>query len=117
MATIVAQQFLDLKKGDRYYYENPSSVNPGAFTADQLNQIRTQTLARMICNNFDLVTSIQPRVLRVVDNGLVFRYIIYINSIFRFPTLFDFSGNPISSCASGQFNRIGRTIDLTKWKE
>jgi hypothetical protein len=68
MATLVAQQFLDLKKGDRYFFENPSTVNPGAFTAEQLQQIRGQTLARMVCNNFDLVTAIQPRVLQVIDN-------------------------------------------------
>jgi peroxidase len=68
MAAIVAHQFSDLKKGDRYFFENPAPLNPGAFTTDQLREIRDQTLARLVCNNFDLVTNIQPRVLRVVDD-------------------------------------------------
>jgi hypothetical protein len=67
MATLVVQQFLDLKKGDRFFFENPAPVNPYPFTTDQLREIRGQTLARMVCNNFDLVLNIQPRVLRVVD--------------------------------------------------
>lgn len=56
---IIANQFKDYKKGDRYYYENgPSSTS---FTIDQINELRKSSLARMICNDFD-INAIQPNV-------------------------------------------------------
>ena len=52
--SIIGQQFSDLKRGDRFFYENTNM-----FTPNQLNAIKGQTLARMICNNFN-ITLIQP---------------------------------------------------------
>lgn len=59
-AAIIARQFDELKRGDRYYYENSPSTSPGAFTKPQLNQIRKQTLAGLMARNIPM-TSIQPK--------------------------------------------------------
>ncbi|XP_052258555.1 chorion peroxidase-like [Dreissena polymorpha] len=59
-ACIIGQQFRSLKKGDRFYYENSGVVG---FTIQQLQNIRTQTLAKVICRNTD-ITRIQPQALR-----------------------------------------------------
>ena len=40
---IIMEQFANLKNGDRFYYENGPNVNPGAFTLDQLEQIKNVT--------------------------------------------------------------------------
>nr|XP_034828908.1 chorion peroxidase isoform X2 [Maniola hyperantus] len=52
-ANIIADQFTELKRGDRYYYEYGSDVNPGAFTPSQLSEIKKVTLARIVCDNRD----------------------------------------------------------------
>ena len=59
-ACILGQQFLNLKKGDRFWYEN--GVHPGSFRPDQLQEIRKTSLARVICDNLDNVDSVQPYV-------------------------------------------------------
>lgn len=50
---IIADQFSRLKRGDRYFYENHPSINPGHFSQAQLDQIKRITLARIICDNSD----------------------------------------------------------------
>ncbi|KAJ0177584.1 hypothetical protein K1T71_006457 [Dendrolimus kikuchii] len=52
-AHIIGDQFSRLKKGDRYFYEYGPDVNPGAFTAGQLSEIKKVTLSRIICDNSD----------------------------------------------------------------
>ncbi len=59
-ACILGQQFLNLKKGDRFWYENGG--HPGSFRPDQLQEIRKTSLARVICDNLDNVDTIQPYV-------------------------------------------------------
>ena len=60
--TIIGQQFSDLKRGDRFFYENTN-----VFTQRQLNAIKSQSLARIICNNIDMISQIQPAAFIPVD--------------------------------------------------
>ncbi|BFG00490.1 chorion peroxidase [Drosophila madeirensis] len=55
-AEIIADQFARFKHGDRYYYEYDAAINPGAFTPNQLQEIRKTTMARLICDNADRLT-------------------------------------------------------------
>jgi peroxidase len=68
LSILIGRQFVDLKNGDRYYYENPAPINPNPFTSQQLTAIKSQTLARLVCNNFDLTSDIVPQILRVADD-------------------------------------------------
>ncbi|XP_055903561.1 chorion peroxidase [Eupeodes corollae] len=52
---IIADQFSRLRHGDRYFYEYGPNINPGAFTASQLNEIRKSSFARIICDNSDRI--------------------------------------------------------------
>lgn len=52
---IIADQFARLRKGDRYFYEHGPEINPGAFTPQQLTQIRKATFSRVICDNVDRI--------------------------------------------------------------
>uniref|UniRef100_T1JID4 Peroxidase n=1 Tax=Strigamia maritima TaxID=126957 RepID=T1JID4_STRMM len=60
---ILAQQFRNLRKGDRFWYENGG--HKGAFTPVQLEEIRKGSLARLFCDNFNNVLSIQLRPMEV----------------------------------------------------
>ncbi|KAH8248259.1 hypothetical protein KR038_009704 [Drosophila bunnanda] len=55
-AEIIGDQFARFKQGDRYYYEYDDTINPGAFTPAQLQELRKVTLARLICDNSDRLT-------------------------------------------------------------
>ncbi|KAJ8977727.1 hypothetical protein NQ317_019401, partial [Molorchus minor] len=50
---IIAEQFSRLKKGDRYFFDNDPSINPGHFTPDQLLEVRKSSMSRLICDNAD----------------------------------------------------------------
>lgn len=65
-ACIVARQFLDLKQGDRFYYENSPVQSAGAFTLPQLNEIRRMSLSNLICNNYE-VESLQMNAFLLPD--------------------------------------------------
>ncbi len=60
---LLAMQFLDSKRGDRFFYENAPNETLGtqhtAFSLTQLNEIKKQSLSALICRNYDLI-SIQP---------------------------------------------------------
>ncbi|KAF3422145.1 hypothetical protein E2986_01880 [Frieseomelitta varia] len=56
-ACIIATQFSYSRRGDRFWYELPNQ--PSSFTIDQLNEIRKVKLARVICDNTDLIDTIQ----------------------------------------------------------
>ncbi|XP_018575206.1 uncharacterized protein LOC108913999 [Anoplophora glabripennis] len=57
-ACIIAQQFLNLRKGDRFWYENGGFDS--SFTPAQLQQIRHVTLAQILCYTTDEIETIQP---------------------------------------------------------
>ncbi|KAJ6640052.1 Chorion peroxidase, partial [Pseudolycoriella hygida] len=60
---IIADQFSRFRKGDRYFFEHNPSINPGAFSEAQLQQLRQTTLSRIICDNADgyALTGVGPR--------------------------------------------------------
>ncbi len=51
---IISNQFSNIKTGDRFWYG--PSTSPTAFTLNQLQQIKSNTLAGLICNNYDIFT-------------------------------------------------------------
>lgn len=53
---IIADQFSRFKRGDRYFYDNHPSANPGHFAPEQLHEIRKASMARIICDNADHYT-------------------------------------------------------------
>jgi hypothetical protein len=59
-ACLLGQQFANLRNGDRFWYENDPQTNPGAFSPEQLLEIRKVTLSRVICDNLDDVDKLQP---------------------------------------------------------
>ncbi|XP_066258453.1 chorion peroxidase-like [Euwallacea similis] len=63
---IIAQQFSNLRKGDRFWYEN--SGFPSAFSLEQLEQIRKVSLAQVICQTINEVQTIQQFVFLSADN-------------------------------------------------
>ncbi|XP_071637143.1 uncharacterized protein [Temnothorax longispinosus] len=64
-ACIIAQQFSNLRRGDRFWYENPDSES--SFTAGQLQQIRQVSLAQILCRTMDGIKTIQPFVFLAAD--------------------------------------------------
>ena len=50
------EQFSRIKKSDRFYYENGPGASPYPFTLNQLAQIKSVTMAGLVCRNFDIVT-------------------------------------------------------------
>lgn len=57
-ACIIGEQFRRLRVGDRYWYENGNHA--GAFTPNQLLEIKQASLARIICDNSDNIDRTQP---------------------------------------------------------
>ncbi|VDK79409.1 unnamed protein product, partial [Anisakis simplex] len=64
-ACIIGKQFQKTRRGDRFWYEN--FFVPSAFTLEQLNEIRRISLARIVCDNTDQLTKIQPNVFALAD--------------------------------------------------
>ncbi|KAF6213079.1 hypothetical protein GE061_010793 [Apolygus lucorum] len=88
-ACIIATQMSYIRRGDRFWYELPNQ--PSSFTPEQLQEIKKIKLSRVLCDNTDLIDTIQvyPMVLP------------------------DYEINPRVPCKSG----ILPSIDLTKWAE
>ncbi|XP_076653501.1 uncharacterized protein LOC143359421 [Halictus rubicundus] len=64
-ACIIGQQFSNLRKGDRFWYENPDQES--SFTPGQLQQIRRVSLALVLCRTMDEIETIQPFVFLTQD--------------------------------------------------
>ncbi|CAH0766110.1 unnamed protein product [Bemisia tabaci] len=88
-ACIIATQFSYARRGDRFWYELPNQ--PSSFTPDQLKEVRKATLARIICDNTDLIDTVQLWPMVLPDHEI----------------------NPRVPCKSG----IIPTMDLTKWAD
>ncbi|XP_060607017.1 peroxidase-like protein 3 [Ruditapes philippinarum] len=61
-ACLLGKQFKRLRLGDRYWHETQDPVI--RFTKGQLAELRNISLARVLCDNFD-VSQVQPDVFRV----------------------------------------------------
>ncbi|KOC70968.1 Chorion peroxidase [Habropoda laboriosa] len=62
---LIADQFVRLQRGDRFWYEVPGEAH--SFSEDQLAELRKTSLARLICDCSDGVTQIQAEVMRAVS--------------------------------------------------
>jgi len=88
-ACIIGRQFFNIRAGDRFWYENPGW--PSSFTVEQLEAIRSSSLARIICDNGDDIQTIQLRTMLLPDHKL----------------------NPRLSCRSSEIPRI----NLEPWRD
>jgi peroxidase len=61
---ILGRQFHELQRGDRFWYETQ-----GQFTPRQSYQIKQVSLAKVLCNNGDWISEIQPHAFEKVDSG------------------------------------------------
>ncbi|KAK2576901.1 hypothetical protein KPH14_005526 [Odynerus spinipes] len=68
---LIADQFVRLQKGDRYWYE--VSGQPHSFTEEQLQELRKTSLAKLLCDCSDSVIQIQSKVMRSIgpDNPMM----------------------------------------------
>ena len=69
---------MNLRKGDRFWYENGN--HPGSFTKAQLQEIRKSSLTRVICDGLDDIESLQPFAFLTVDGFNNQRYLIWIET-------------------------------------
>ncbi|XP_030752028.1 peroxidase [Sitophilus oryzae] len=88
-ACIIATQFSYSRRGDRFWYELPNQ--PSSFTLEQLQEIRKARLARIICDNTDLIDTIQLYPMVLPDHEI----------------------NPRVPCKS----QIIPSMDFSKWAE
>lgn len=63
LTCLILDQFLRLKRGDRFWYGDPRSFGPR-----QLREIARTTLAKIICDNSDGVDGVQRKVMRAADD-------------------------------------------------
>ncbi|XP_017886411.1 uncharacterized protein LOC108628767 isoform X2 [Ceratina calcarata] len=68
---LIADQFVRLQKGDRFWYE--LSGQPHSFTEEQLVELRKSSLARLICDCSKGITQTQAEVMRTIgpDNPVM----------------------------------------------
>ncbi|CAH1406028.1 unnamed protein product [Nezara viridula] len=86
---IIATQFSYARRGDRFWYELPNQ--PSSFTPEQLQELRKIKLSRVICDNTDLIDTIQVYPMVLPDHEI----------------------NPRVPCKSG----VLPSIDLSKWAD
>ncbi|XP_050308302.1 peroxidase [Anthonomus grandis grandis] len=88
-ACIIATQFSYSRRGDRFWYELPNQ--PSSFTLPQLEEVRKARLARIICDNTDLIDTVQLYPMVLPDHEI----------------------NPRVPCKS----QIIPSMDFSKWAE
>ncbi|XP_014291722.1 peroxidase [Halyomorpha halys] len=86
---IMTEQFYRTRVGDRFFYERGD--HHGAFTPEQLREIRKSTVSRLLCDNGDHIQTMQPEGFRVISEK-----------------------NQLVSC---QDTRAIPALDLSYWKE
>nr|XP_039257330.1 peroxidasin-like isoform X1 [Styela clava] len=59
LGCLISEQFMRIRDGDRLWYENP-----GVFSPVQLTEIRQSSLAKIICDNTDGISSVPRDVFR-----------------------------------------------------
>ena len=64
---IILKQMGKCRSGDRFWYERDDHLT--AFTLKQLDEIRKVTMARVMCDNLDGATRIQPWVFKTLATG------------------------------------------------
>jgi len=64
---IVAEQFIRLRRGDRFFYEN-GNLN-SSFTPAQLAEIRKSSWARILCDNADHMKEVPPLAMRTASKA------------------------------------------------
>lgn len=65
---LIKEQFILLKKSDRFWYEN--DLPPSSLTTSQLKEIKKITVAGLLCVNTDDLGRIQPKAFVVEDHFL-----------------------------------------------
>ena len=105
-ACIIGQQFLNLRNGDRFWYENGN--HPGAFNKEQLQEIRKTSLSRVVCDCMDDVELLQPFAFLQPDQFANIR----TECRGRGKTKIIFN----IQCTGSFVSEIPR-LDLTKWRE
>lgn len=68
---IIADQFSRLRRGDRYFYDNDATVNPGHFSPQQLREIKKISMARIICDNSDRIALITQSPHAFIQSNLI----------------------------------------------
>ncbi|XP_064479971.1 peroxidasin homolog [Ornithodoros turicata] len=58
---LIAEQFVRLRKGDRFWYENGRFES--SFKKDQMAELRKATMARILCDNMDDIDTVQINVM------------------------------------------------------
>jgi len=85
-ACIIASQFSNARRGDRFWYE--LGGHPHSFTPEQLAELRKARLARIVCDNTDLIDTIQLYPMVLPDHEMygyvkcitIFYYIMSLSS-------------------------------------
>ena len=62
---LIAEQFANIRKGDRFWFENDGW--PSSFSLVQLTELRKASLAKLLCENSDDITTIQIFPMLAVD--------------------------------------------------
>ncbi|XP_054720614.1 peroxidase-like [Uloborus diversus] len=88
-ACLIGEQFANIRRGDRFWYENHGW--PSSFTPEQLQEIRKVRLARILCDNADEMLTVQYNAMAMADPHT----------------------NPRLDCGTDDIPRL----DLSKWRD
>jgi peroxidase len=66
---IIANQFLQIRVGDRFFFENDGSEDQTGFSIDQLKEIKKASIARIYCDHVNNLQRIQGRAFELNGYG------------------------------------------------